>query len=156
MYRRLVTAPIIDEISIGAHFDRTAATKAFAATDASYQKAAGDALELGPAQHTIGELDRALRRFGSAVQAGNVARDPANAHHNRPRAHPWCPSILRASPVSEMIAQRQSRLPTLSAANEVRTMPKELKASARMQLTRGQYRDVAAMRDAIKLIATAV
>jgi len=55
-----------------------------------------------------------------------------------------------------MIAQRQSRLPTLSAANEVRTMPKELKASARTQLTRGQYRDVAAMRDAIKLIATAV
>jgi len=46
-------------------------------------------------------------------------------------------------------------LPTLSAANDIRAMPKELRGFAATQLTRGQNRLVAAMREATKLIATA-
>jgi hypothetical protein len=46
-------------------------------------------------------------------------------------------------------------LPTLSAANDIRAMPKELRGFAATQLTRGQNRLIAAMREAIKLIATA-
>ena len=46
-------------------------------------------------------------------------------------------------------------LPTLSAANDIRATPKELRGFAETQLTRGQNQVVAAMRAAIKTIARA-
>ena len=60
-------------------FDWIAAAREFTTTVASYQKAAGNTFDLGPARQAIGDLDRALLRFGRAVQAGNVARDQADA-----------------------------------------------------------------------------
>ena len=46
-------------------------------------------------------------------------------------------------------------LPMLSAANDIRATPKELRGFAETQLTRGQNQVVAAMRAAIKTIARA-
>jgi len=136
-------------------FDWRRATSEFAATVASYQKAAGRAFDLGPARQAIADLDRALRRLRRAVEAGTIAADRANA------------IILGLARILVPInSTREPRfrhdpavpippLPTLSVANDIRTMPKELRGFARAQLTRGQNRVVAALRAAIKLIATA-
>jgi hypothetical protein len=136
-------------------FDWRRATSEFAATVASYQKAAGRAFDLGPARQAIADLDRALRRFRRAVEAGTIAADRANT------------VILGLARILVPInSTREPRfrhdpavpippLPTLSVANDIRTMSKELRGFARTQLTRGQNRVVAALRAAIKLIATA-
>jgi len=136
-------------------FDWTAATREFAATVASYQKAAGNAFDLDPARQAIRDLDRALRRFGRAVQGGNIARDQANAVITG-LARILVPiNSTREPRFRHDPAVPIPPLPTLSAANEIRTMPKELKGFAKAQLTRGQNRVVAAMGAAVKLIATA-
>ena len=137
-------------------FDWTATTREFAATVASYQQGAGSAFDLGPARQAIGDLERALRRFHRAVAAGNVARDRANA---------VIAGLARILvPINSTREPRFRHdpavpippLPMLSAANNIRAMPRELRGFAETQLTRGQNRVVAAMRAAIKLIATAV
>ena len=136
-------------------FDWTTAAMELAATVASYQKAAGNAFDLGPARQAIRDLDRALRRFGRAVQGGNIARDQANAVITG-LARILVPiNSTREPRFRHDPALPIPPLPTLSAANEIRTMPKELKGFAKTQLTRGQNRVVAAMRAAVKLIATA-
>jgi len=136
-------------------FDWTRATSAFAATVASYQRAAGRAFDLSPAREAIRDLDRALHRFRRAVKAGAIAADRANA------------VILGLARILVPInSTREPRfrhdpavpippLPTLSVANDIRSLPKALRGFARTQLTRGQNRVVAALRAAIKLIATA-
>jgi hypothetical protein len=136
-------------------FDWTAATREFAATVASYQKAAGNAFDLGPVRQAVLDLDRALRRFGRAVRAGNVASDQANAVITG-LARILVPiNSTREPRFRHDPAVPIPPLPMLSEANEIRTMPKELKGFAKTQLTRGQNRVVAAMRAAVKLIATA-
>ena len=136
-------------------FDWTAATKEFAETVERYQKAAGSAFDLGPAKQAIQELDRAVRRFRRAVQAGKIDADQANA------------VIMGLARILVPInSTREARfrhdpavpippLPTLSVADDIRAMPKELMGFAQTQLARGQNRVVAAMRGAIQLIATA-
>src|SRR5262249_5900320 len=136
-------------------FDWAAATREFAATVASYQKAAGNAFDLGPALQAVRDLDRALRRFNRAVRSGNVDRDRANAVITG-LARILVPiNSTREPRFRHDPAVPIPPLPTLSEANEIRTMPKELKGFAKAQLTRGQNRVVAAMRAAVKLIATA-
>lgn len=135
-------------------FDWTAATREFAETVERYQKAAGSAFDLGPAKQAIGDLDRALRSFRRAVRAGRIDVEQANAV-----------IIGLARILVPINSTREPRfrhdpalpippLPTLSAANDIRAMPKELRGFAATQLARGQNRVVAAMRSAIKLIAT--
>jgi N-acetylated-alpha-linked acidic dipeptidase len=136
-------------------FDWTAVMREFTETVERYQKAAGSAFDLGPAQQAIRDLDRALRSFQRAVRAGRIDVDRANA------------VIMGLARILVPInSTREARfrhdpavpippLPTLSAANEIRAMPKELRGFAATQLTRGQNRLVAAMRQAIRLIATA-
>jgi len=135
-------------------FDWTATTKEFAETVERYQKAAGSAFEFGPAKQAIQELDRAVRSFRRGVQAGKIDADQANA------------VIMGLARILVPInSTREARfrhdpavpippLPTLSAADDIRAMPKELKGFAQTQLARGQNRVVAAMRAATKLIAT--
>jgi N-acetylated-alpha-linked acidic dipeptidase len=137
-------------------FDWRAATAEFAATVESYQKAAGNAFDMSPAWQAIRELDKALRSFRHAIQAGKVDADRGNA------------VIMGLARILVPInSTREARfrhdpalpippLPTLSAANDIRAMPKELRGFAETQLTRGQNRVVAAMRAAVKLIATAM
>jgi N-acetylated-alpha-linked acidic dipeptidase len=136
-------------------FDWTATTKEFAETVERYQEAAGSAFDLGPAKRAIQELDRAARSFRRAVQAGKIDADQANA------------VIMGLARILVPInSTREARfrhdpalpippLPTLSVADDIRAMPKELLGFAKIQLARGQNRVVAAMRAAIKLIATA-
>lgn len=137
-------------------FDWTAVTREFASTVGSYQKAAGNVFDLGPAKQAIGDLNKALMKFRRAVQAGKVEPDRANAV-----------IIDLARILIPINSTREARfrhdpavpippLPTLSAANEIRAMPKELRGFARTQLTRGQNRVVAAMRAATKLVESAM
>ena len=152
MYTQAVLGVVNAEIL---PFNWTAATRELAATVPNYQKAAGKAFDLGPARQAIRDLDRALRRFGRAVQGGNIARDHANAVITG-LARILVPiNSTREPRFRHDPAVPIPPLPTLSAANEIRTMPKELKGFAKTQLTRGQNRVVAAMRAAVKLIATA-
>jgi N-acetylated-alpha-linked acidic dipeptidase len=136
-------------------FDWSAATREFAETVERYQKAAGSAFDLGPAKQAIRDLDKAIHSFQRAVRAGRIGVDQANA------------VIMGLARILVPInSTREARfrhdpavpippLPTLSAANDIRAMPKELRGFAATQLARGQNRVVAAMRGAIKLIATA-
>jgi N-acetylated-alpha-linked acidic dipeptidase len=136
-------------------FDWTAATKEFAETVERYQKAAGSAFDLGPAKQAIQELDRAVRRFQRAVQAGKIDADQANAVIMG-LARILVPiNSTRGARFRHDPAVPIPPLPTLSAADEIRAMPKELMGFAQTQLTRGQNRVVAAMRGAIQLIARA-
>src|SRR5262245_3174452 len=136
-------------------FDWTAATMEFAETLERYQRAAGSKFDLGPAKQAIRDLDRALRGFQRAVRAGRIDVDRANA------------VIMGLARILVPInSTREARfrhdpavpippLPTLSVANDIRAMPRELRGFAATQLMRGQNRLVAALREAIKLIATA-
>jgi N-acetylated-alpha-linked acidic dipeptidase len=136
-------------------FDWTAATKEFAETVERYQKAAGSAFDLGPAKQAIQALDRAVRRFQRAVQAGKIDADQANAVIMG-LARILVPiNSTRGARFRHDPAVPIPPLPTLSAADEIRAMPKELMGFAQTQLTRGQNRVVAAMRGAIQLIARA-
>jgi hypothetical protein len=137
-------------------FDWTAATREFAATVASYQKAAGNAFDLDPARQAVRDLDRELRRFSRAIRAGNVDRDRANAVITGLARILIPVNSTREPRFRHDPAVPIPPLPTLSAANEIRTMPKELKGFVRTQLARGQNRVVAAMKAAVKLIATVV
>jgi hypothetical protein len=144
----LANAPILP-------FDWTAAAKEFAATIAAYQQAAGDAFDLTPALRAVRSLDRALRAFYRAVDAGGVGAARANA------------VILGLARILVPInSTREARfrhdpavpippLPTLSAANDIRALPKQRRGFAATQLMRGQNRVVAAMREAVRLIASA-
>jgi hypothetical protein len=137
-------------------FDWSATTREFAATVASYQQAAGSAFDLGPAGQAIGHLEKALRRFHRAVAAGTVDRDRANAVITG-LARILVPiNSTREPRFRHDPAVPIPPLPMLSVANTIRAMPRELRGFAETQLTRGQNRVVAAMRAAIKLIATAL
>jgi hypothetical protein len=136
-------------------FDWTAATREFAQTVESYQKVAGSAFDLGPAKQAIRDLDRALRNFRRAVQGGSVAAERANAVIMG-LARILVPiNFAREPRFRHDPAVPVPPLPALSAANEIRTMAKDRRGFAETQLTRGQNQVVAAMRSAIKLIASA-
>src|SRR5262249_17559497 len=151
MHRRLVTAPIIDEISI-------AAPTSIGRLRQRHSRQPMRAIKRPLATH----LSWAQRGKPLANLIEPCADLAAPSRPARLRGiHPMPPITALARILVPLYSTREPRfrhdravpipaLPTLSAANEVSTMPKELKASARTPLTRGQYRDVAAMRDAIK------
>jgi N-acetylated-alpha-linked acidic dipeptidase len=136
-------------------FDWTAATKEFAGTVEGYQKAAGAAFDLGPAKQAIRDLDKALRSFRRAVQTGAITAERANAVILELGRILVPISFTRGTRFKHDPAVPIPPLPMLSAANDIRATPKELRGFAETQLTRGQNQVVAAMRAAIKTIARA-
>jgi N-acetylated-alpha-linked acidic dipeptidase len=136
-------------------FDWTAATKEFAGTVEGYQKAAGGAFDLGPAKQAIRDLDKALRSFRRAVQTGAITAERANAVILELGRILVPINFTRGTRFKHDPAVPIPPLPMLSAANDIRATPKELRGFAETQLTRGQNQVVAAMRAAIKTIARA-
>jgi hypothetical protein len=136
-------------------FDWTAVTREMAETVESYQTAAGSSFDLGPANRAIRELDKALRGFRRACQTGSVSAERANAVIMG-LARILVPiNFTREARFRHDPAVPIPPLPTLSAANEIRAMPKELRGFAQTQLTRGQNRVVSAMRAAMRLVEDA-
>jgi N-acetylated-alpha-linked acidic dipeptidase len=137
-------------------FDWTQVTKEFAGTVATYQKAAGSAFDLAPAKKAVGDLDKALKKFYAAVGRKKVKPAAANdvimrlarilvpVNHTREVRFRHDPAL----PIPP--------LPALSAAEDIKDMPKERQGFAKTQLTRGQNRTVAALRAATKLVEDAM
>ena len=137
-------------------FDWTAVTKEFSDTLAKYQKAAGSAFDLEPSMAAVAALEKALAKFYRAIKAGKIEAAAANE------------VILRLARILVPINfSRESRfrhdpalpipeLPTLSAATEIRAMSKSMQGFARTQLTRGQNRLIAALREATRLVQSAL
>ncbi len=133
-------------------FDWTAVTREMAETVESYQTAAGSSFDLEPAKRAIRDLDKALRGFRRACQSGSVSAERANAVIMG-LARILVPiNFTREARFRHDPAVPIPPLPTLSAANEIRAMPKELRGFAQTQLTRGQNRVVSAMRAAMRLV----
>ena len=136
-------------------FDWTAVTREFVGTITKYQKAAGTAFDLGPAAIAVEELDKALAKFNRAAKAGKIAPEAANAVILR-LARILVPiNYTREARFRHDPALPIPELPTLSAAAEIESMPKDKQGFARTQLMRGQNRFVAALREATRLVQTA-
>jgi N-acetylated-alpha-linked acidic dipeptidase len=133
-------------------FDWSATVGEFAATVEKYQKAAGDAFDLAPAAKAIKDLDKACKKFARAIKARKVKPAAANRvilglarilvpiNFTREARFRHDPAV----PVPE--------LPALSAAAEIAAMPADRQGFARTQLTRGQNRVVAALRQASRMV----
>jgi N-acetylated-alpha-linked acidic dipeptidase len=133
-------------------FDWTAVTREFSNTITKYQKAAGTAFDLGPAAIAVEDLDKALAKFNRAAKAGKIDPEAANAVILR-LARILVPiNYTREARFRHDPALPIPELPTLSAAAEIKSMPKTMQGFAKTQLTRGQNRFVAALREATRLV----
>ena len=133
-------------------FDWSAVSGEFVATVEKYRKDAGAAFDLSPAARAAKDLDKAARKFQRAIKGGKVR--PA-------RANPVIIGLARILVPINFTREARFRhdpavpippLPALSAAAEISAMPKERQGFARTQLTRGQNRVVAALRQATRMI----
>ena len=134
-------------------FDWSATTGEFAATVEKYQKEAGDAFDLSPAAKAAKDLDKAREEIPARHQ-GAARCDP-------PKANPVIMGLARILVPINFTREARFRhdpavpippLPALSAAAEIAAMPKERQGFARTQLTRGQNRVVAALRQATRMV----
>jgi hypothetical protein len=137
-------------------FDWTAATREFAATIAKYQKAAGAALDLGTAATAVEDLEKSLAKFYRATKAGKIAPDTANEVIQR-LARILVPiNYTREARFRHDAAIPIPQLPTLAVALDIKSLPKAKLGFAKVQFTRGQNRFVAALREATRLVESAL
>jgi hypothetical protein len=133
-------------------FDWRATMAEFRQTLAGYQEAAGARFDLSASQAAIEDLDQALADFYDRIGKGTLA--PAKAN----------PVILRLARILVPVNfTREARfrhdpalpvppLPTLAWAKELGSFDDHQIGFARTQLTRGQNRLVAALREARRLV----
>ena len=136
-------------------FDWRATMAEFRQTLAGYQDSAGQRFDLSASQVAIDDLDHALADFYDRVAKGTLAPDQAN------------PVILRLARILVPVNfTREARfrhdpalpvppLPTLAWAKELGSFDDQQIGFAQTQLTRGQNRLVAALREARRLVAGA-
>ena len=136
-------------------FDWRAQVAEFADTLAAYRKAAGKLVDLKPAKEAIDGLAAALDAFHAGIAAGKIKPTAANAailglarvlvpiNYTRE-------ARFRHDPAVPIVA-----LPTLSAASEIAGMDAGKQGFAKTQLTRGQNRLVAALRQAERVVKAA-
>jgi len=137
-------------------FDWTATVGEIAGTIEKYQKEAGNAFDLAPAAKAVKDLDKALKKFQRAIKSRKI--EPAAANRViMELARILVPiNFTREARFRHDPAVPVPQLPTLAAASEIRAMPKDTRGFARTQLTRGQNRVVAAMRQATRLVESAL
>jgi N-acetylated-alpha-linked acidic dipeptidase len=129
-------------------FDWRPQVEEFKATIDQYQKAAGKAFDLTPSRDAASSLATTLDAFYEATSNGAVRRGAANEAIQRlarilvPINYTRVPRF-RHDPATPIPA-----LPTIAAATELKGLGKEKLGFARTQLTRGQNRLVAALREA--------
>lgn len=136
-------------------FDWRAQAAEFAETVAAYQKAAGKAFDLTPSGEAVAALSKALDAFAKKTKSGKIAPAAANdvilglARLLVPINYTRGPRF-RHDPAIPIPA-----LPTLSAATELKGMDKVAQGFAKTQLTRGQNRLVATLREAERRVRAA-
>ena len=133
-------------------FDWRSATGDFQRTLDRYEKAADGRFDLKPSRQAVEELAGSLDRFYAEVDAGRVSKGAANevirelARILVPINFTQVPRF-RPDPALPIPA-----LPTLSAVNEFDGYGGDAEGFVRTQLTRGQNRLVAALRQARRLV----
>ena len=141
-----------------APFDFSATLDDFEQTIAAYQRAMGSGFDFAPALAAVRELRAALGDF--AEFTGDLVRqevgDPAVRRANwaiRRLARLLVPvNFTRGPEFFHDPAETTPALPDLSAALQAATLPAESLGFLQTQLTRGQNRLVAALRDARRVV----
>ncbi len=137
-------------------FDWRATAKELAGTLDKYQQAAGSRFDLSAARTAIEELSASLESFYAAIAAGGVSRDSANEAIMR-LARILVPiNFTREARFRHDPALPVPALPTLSVAAELDGYTDDTLGFAQTQLTRGQNRVVAAMREARRCVERAL
>jgi N-acetylated-alpha-linked acidic dipeptidase len=133
-------------------FDWRAQVDEFAQTIELYKKAAAAAFDLGPAASACASLGQALDRFYAEVEAGRIAPQAANAVIQR-MARILVPiNYTRVPRFRHDPAIPIPPLPTIALATELKDYDPGKLGFAKTQLTRGQNRLVAALRQAERLV----
>lgn len=136
-------------------FDWRATMAEFRQTLAGYQDAAGARFDLTPSQAAIDGLDQALADFYDRVTKGTLAPAAANTVILRLARILVPVNFTREARFRHDPALPVPPLPTLAWATELGGFDDHQIGFARTQLTRGQNRLVAALRDAKRLVAGA-
>ena len=102
------------------------------------------------------DLNKACRKFQSAIKSGKLKGAKAN-----PVIMGLARILVPLNFTREMRFRHDPavpvpQLPALSAASEIAAMPKERQGFARTQLTRGQNRVVAALRQATRMVEAVI
>jgi N-acetylated-alpha-linked acidic dipeptidase len=133
-------------------FDWCATMREFRGTLERYQKAAGDAFDLGPAAVEVDLLDAALGRLHDGVAAGRVAAGAANSIILR-LARILIPlNYSKEARFRHDPALPVAPLPMVAAAVDVASMPPGQRGFALTTLLRGRNRIVADLRAARQLV----
>jgi N-acetylated-alpha-linked acidic dipeptidase len=133
-------------------FDWRATMAEFKGTLQGYQESAGDRFDFSASHAAVEDLDRALADFYSEVWQGRIAPTAANAVIMR-LARILVPiNFTREVRFRHDPALPVPPLPTLASAKELRSFDDQTLGFAQTQLTRGQNRLVAALRDARRLV----
>ena len=136
-------------------FDWRAQAAEFRETVGAYQKAAGKAFDLSASLAAADALGKALAAFHTSASTGKIKPAAANSVIQR-LARILVPiNYTRVPRFRHDPALPVPKLPTLAAATELKGLGKVQLGFARTQLTRGQNRFVAAMREAEALVRSA-
>ncbi|MEM7023604.1 MAG: M28 family peptidase [Pseudomonadota bacterium] len=136
-------------------FDWRATMTEFRGTLEAYQEAAGDRFDLAASREAIEDLDAALATFYGHVGNGRITPAAANAITLR-LARILVPiNFTREARFRHDPALPVPPLPTLAVAKELAGFNEHQLGFAQTQLTRGQNRFQAALRDATQLVEEA-
>jgi N-acetylated-alpha-linked acidic dipeptidase len=133
-------------------FDWRATTAEFKATLQGYQDATGERFDLSPSAAAIEDLDGALQGFYDDVRQGRIEPEAANRVIMR-LARILVPiNFTREARFRHDPALPVPPLPTLAGAKDLDRFGEQQLGFALTQLTRGQNRLVAALREARRLV----
>jgi hypothetical protein len=134
-------------------FDWVATADEFAATVDRYAKAAGDHADLGPAKAATAAFRAAAAKLGDDAKAGRIPAARANELAKR-LARILVPiNFTRTPRFAHDPAFTAPPLPGLAVAAELSGRSGPMLGFAKTQLMRAQNRYVAALREAVRLIA---
>ena len=137
-------------------FDWHATTREFRATIDRYQTAAGDRIDLSPAQDAVTALDAALEEFYAGIETGKMDANTANAAI-RDLARILVPiNYTRLPRFLHDPALNVPPLPALAEAEDLDRHDADTIGFAKTQLLRGRNRVVAALRDAERRVRLAI
>ncbi|WP_270933633.1 M28 family peptidase [Falsiroseomonas oryzae] len=137
-------------------FDFTATAEEFAATVARYAQAAGDHADLTPAVEATEAFRVAVQRLQADASSGKVPAARANAVLKR-LARILVPVNFTTGPrFTHDPAYTAPPLPCLAVATELARHHGQMLGFARTQMLRGRNRYVAALREASRLVESAL
>ncbi|HEX5079450.1 MAG TPA: M28 family peptidase [Geminicoccaceae bacterium] len=133
-------------------FDWRTTMAEFRQTLEGYRKAAGARFDFAPSEAAISDLDRALAAFYDAAKQGRIAPAAANAVIMRLARILVPVNFTREARFRHDPALPVPPLPSLALAKELDGFDERTLGFALTQLTRGQNRLVAALREAKRLV----